>query len=53
MLVVGPPTPDRSKGRGQMKYTPWFSRFRVGLGNNNRTPEIIYYYDTSRAYGGR
>jgi hypothetical protein len=36
-----------------MKYTPWSSRLRVGRGDKNRTPEIIYYYETSRAYGGR
>jgi hypothetical protein len=31
--------PDRSKGRGQMKCSPWSYRLRVGHGANNQNPE--------------
>jgi hypothetical protein len=31
--------PDRSKGRGQTKCSPWSSRLEVGRGANNPTPE--------------
>jgi hypothetical protein len=31
--------PDRSKGRGQTKCSPWSSRLGVGRGTNNATPE--------------
>jgi hypothetical protein len=33
-LLVGPPMPYRSKGRGQMKCSPWSSRWRSGRGAN-------------------
>jgi hypothetical protein len=29
-LLIGPPMPDRSKSRGQMKYSPWSSRLGAG-----------------------
>jgi hypothetical protein len=29
-LLVGPPMPDRSKGRSLMKFSPWSSRWRGG-----------------------
>jgi hypothetical protein len=41
--LVGPPMPDRSKGRGQMKCSPWSSRLWFGE---------IHYYENFRAYGG-
>jgi hypothetical protein len=31
--------PDMSKGRGQTKCHPWFSRLGFGCGANNPTPE--------------
>jgi hypothetical protein len=37
--------PDMSKGRCQMKCSPWSSRFGVGRGANDLTPEIIYCYE--------
>jgi hypothetical protein len=38
-LRVGPPMPDRSKGRGQAACCPWSSRIGAGRGANNPTPE--------------
>jgi hypothetical protein len=38
-LLVQPPMPDRSKGRGQMKCSPWSSRLGVGHGTNDPAPE--------------
>jgi hypothetical protein len=36
-LLVAPPMPDGSKGRGQMKCSPWSSRLGVGCGANDPT----------------
>jgi hypothetical protein len=36
---VGPPMPDRSKGRDQMKCSPWSTRWGVGCGAYNPTME--------------
>jgi hypothetical protein len=33
--------PDRSKGRGQTKYSPWSTRFGGGCGANDPTPEKL------------
>jgi hypothetical protein len=38
-FFVGPPMPDKSKGRGQMKCSPWSSRLGIGRGANESTPE--------------
>jgi hypothetical protein len=44
--------PDRSKGMGQKKHSPWSSRLGVVRGANNPTLEEIYCYGTSRGYEG-
>jgi hypothetical protein len=31
--------PDRTKGPGQTKFSPWSSRLEVGRGARNPTPE--------------
>jgi hypothetical protein len=51
-LLAEPPMPDRSKGRGQTKCSPWSSRLGVRCGANNPTPGKINCYKTSEAYGG-
>jgi hypothetical protein len=33
--------PDRSKGEGQAKCSPWSSRLEVGRGSDNATPENL------------
>jgi hypothetical protein len=38
-LLVAPPTPDKSKGRDQTKYSPWSSRLGVGRGANDPNQE--------------
>jgi hypothetical protein len=40
-LPVEPLIPDTSTGRCQMKCSPWSSRFRVGRGANDTTPEQL------------
>jgi hypothetical protein len=43
--LVGPPMPDRSKGRGQRKWSPWYSR--LGVERGAKTPRgKIYCYET-------
>jgi hypothetical protein len=39
---------DRSKGRGQTKCSPWFSRLRVGCGAKDPTQENLLFSN----YGG-
>jgi hypothetical protein len=41
MLLAQPPMPDRSEVKGQRKYSPWSSRFGVGSGGNDPTPEAF------------
>jgi hypothetical protein len=38
-LLVEPPMPDRSKSRIPTKCSPWSSRFGVGHGADDSTPE--------------
>jgi hypothetical protein len=39
MLLVEPPMPYRSKGKGQTKCSPWSSRLGVGREAKHPTPE--------------
>jgi hypothetical protein len=42
-LLLGPPMPDKSKGKGQTKCSPSSSMLRVGRGSN------IYCYESMEA----
>jgi hypothetical protein len=53
MLLVVPRMPNRSKGKGQTKRSPWSSRVGFGLGANNPTLEKSNLLrNLQRTYGG-
>jgi hypothetical protein len=52
-LLAGSLMPDSSKGRGQMKCSPWSSRLRVGHGTNNPNPKNVLLIETSESGGGQ
>jgi hypothetical protein len=42
---------DKSRGRGETKYSPWSAMLGVGRGTDNPIPEKSTVNETSRAYG--